>query len=183
MGGRKGGPAIQVNRQAMKHIITLSLCLAAAVFALSCATSNETAKNTNGANAPAQNLPIAQVNTNIQSVNGNTGDQPASVADKINRANRPIDNAPAGPPPPLQFQPAGEDTEIATTMTREGLMVEVRRFKNHPQITKIEAKWLGATDKELKYFLKNGKTVDVKTDKIGNLKTTPVSVLVELAGL
>jgi hypothetical protein len=67
-------------------------------------------------------------------------------------------------------------------MNDHGQPVELRVFKDDPQLDRVEAVWLGPSEKLLKITLRSGSTVEVKTDKIANLASTPSHVLMELAG-
>lgn len=90
---------------------------------------------------------------------------------------------PPGPPPPLQFRQAAEDSEIATTMNAQGEVVETRVFKNHPQIVRAEAVWKTAKEATLRLTLKGGKTIDVKTDRITSLQAATTRDLMGIAGV
>ena len=87
----------------------------------------------------------------------------------------------SGPEVPLDFRPGPENSQTATTMNAEGQPVEVRVFNNNPQLVRVEAVWLGANDKLLKITLRDGATVEVKTDRVASLSTAPSDLLVELA--
>lgn len=67
---------------------------------------------------------------------------PGSVANKLakqkEQANAPVTS---GPAPLSSFTPAGEDSEISTTMRSDGSIFEVRRFKSHPQLKSAESTW------------------------------------------
>ena len=67
-------------------------------------------------------------------------------------------------------------------MNEQGQPLETRVFKDNPQLERVEAVWVGPTDKLLRITLRNGQTVEVTTDRIANLASAPASLLVELAG-
>ncbi len=85
--------------------------------------------------------------------------------------------------PPLQFHKVDDDSEIATNMTKEGNLQQIRLFKNDRYLSKAESVWLDATMKELTLYLRSGKTVKVRTDKLGDLKFASVGALLEFAGV
>ena len=87
-----------------------------------------------------------------------------------------------GSPAALEFRPGLENSVTATTMNERGQPVEIRVFKGNPQLDKVEAVWLGPSDKLLRITLKNGETVEVKTEQIADLASTPAALLVRLAG-
>jgi len=86
-----------------------------------------------------------------------------------------------GPVAPLEFRPAAENSQIATTMDAQGRPVEVRVFKGDQRLERVEATWLDARQKLLKIMLRSGKVVEVKTDKIANLASAKASELATLA--
>ena len=101
--------------------------------------------------------------------------------ERINRDR--IDVNPAATPLPLKFRKAAENSEVATTMNTEGDIFEVRVFKNHPQIAKVEATWVDAKEKALKIYLRNGQILEVKTDRLTDLASATASQLLEIGGL
>lgn len=68
-------------------------------------------------------------------------------------------------------------------MNADGSITEFRVFKDHPQILKAEANWLDPTDKTLRVFLKNGKILTAKTDKIPYLHTVTSELILEVVGI
>lgn len=86
-------------------------------------------------------------------------------------------------PSPLRFQPAAEDSETAFSMNNIGQMYSIRVFRNHPQLAKVESVWVNKKDKELKIFLKDGRVLELTTDRILNLKQATTAQLLELAGI
>ena len=81
---------------------------------------------------------------------------------------------------PLDFRPAGENSEIATTMNPEGRPVEVRVFKSDTNIARVESTWLDAHNRSLKFTLKDGSSVEVKTDKINSIADVTAAQLAAL---
>jgi hypothetical protein len=94
----------------------------------------------------------------------------------------PARTVPLGTPPPLEFRKGLENSQIATTMNADGQAVEVRVFKDHPQLARVEATWLGPKEKLVRITLRNGSTVEVHTDQLPNLATAMAKQLVQLAG-
>ena len=101
--------------------------------------------------------------------------------DPKNRKEREVH--PAGPLEPSTPKPAAENSEASAMMNEDGSITEFRVFKGHPQITKAEARWLDPTNKTLKVFLKNGKSLEAKTDRVPYLHTVPSSLLLEIVGV
>jgi hypothetical protein len=71
---------------------------------------------------------------------------------------------------------------MATTMNADGQPVEVRVFKDHPQLAKVEATWLGPKQKLLRITLRSGSTVELTTDQIADLSSASSELLVQLCG-
>lgn len=123
------------------------------------------------------------------SANGNADPQTANrtltraeMMEKLRQKslNAPVSNVPLPKP---QFKAAPENSVITTTMNGQGAVVETRIFKNDPQLAKVEMTWNGPKDATFKIFLKNGRSVETKADKIQDLASTPASVLVQMAGV
>lgn len=167
----------------MKQTIFISSISILLAVSMSCSSgqvgSNGSARP-NADNAVASNSNQA-VESNVAAVNINSS-MPANAGELANKGKR-IANSNSGPVPPLQFQKVDEDSDIATDMTKDGNLQQIRRFKNDRYITKAESVWLDANMKELTLYLRSGKTVKVRTDKLGDLKFASVGALLESAGV
>ncbi len=76
--------------------------------------------------------------------------------------------------------PAPDDSEYTSQLTDVGL--EVRTFKKHPQLLKVE-KTITPTEQKVKVYLKDGRVIDVPTAKINSMRTDPASVFLAAAGI
>ncbi|HMT07349.1 MAG TPA: hypothetical protein PKA82_05040 [Pyrinomonadaceae bacterium] len=76
-----------------------------------------------------------------------------------NGRRRIVDQPATGPTPAPKPVPAGENSEVTTTMDRLGRFVETRVFKGHAQLVKAERGWVDASGSVLTLTLKNGKQV------------------------
>jgi len=47
----------------------------------------------------------------------------------------------------------------------------------------VEATWISPQQKSVKFFLRNGRTGEVTTDKLQDLKTASIAELLEMAGI
>lgn len=171
-----------------KRVIFLLVISSVSVFT-GCGGSTGTAKTDSGqktaANSTAANNSAVASNS---AVSANPNDAPVSAETmtprdkRFNRAKHPVVDAdPSATPLPLQFRPAADDSQIAVTMKPNGSVFEVRIFKSNPKLARVEATWLGEKEKELKFYLRNGTVLDVKTDKIVNLQSTSLKDLLEIA--
>ncbi|MEJ7846521.1 MAG: hypothetical protein WKF92_00355 [Pyrinomonadaceae bacterium] len=76
-------------------------------------------------------------------------------------------------------KPAPEDSEFAVILTNAA--VELRTFKNHPRLLKVEKRSSGE-ESILRVFLKDGKIIDLPGEKIPQLGTETAAHILELAG-
>lgn len=160
----------------------LLIAIVFCIGSLACGSSPERAANGANRAPPGANSEQTATGTSdqIQANNTNTS---GGIATAVNRGKPLVDHPASGPPPAPQFQPAGEDSEIAVTMKPDGSIYEIRVFKSHPQLSKVEALWNGINEKTLKFYLRNGGVVEKQTDRLNNLQTASTNLLLEIAGL
>ena len=65
-------------------------------------------------------------------------------------------------------QLAPDNSEFQSAMNNQGQPIEIRVFKNHPALSKVERIYVTLENPVVKAYLKNGKTVNLPADKIGN---------------
>ncbi len=162
----------------------LWLFLMVASLSFGCSGGTDTGSPANGS-APASNNAVAVSNTN-KTVSPNSANPaenvpPAGVIETVNK--RKLVDTPSSRPPPLRYEPAAEDSQIATAMDSSGRPYEVRIFKRHPQLVKVESTWLGPNQKALSIVLRDGKVHQVTTDRIANLKLATAAQILELIGI
>ena len=167
----------------MKEAILLLFVFVTAALAIGCGGTAEKTANANNAASGANNSTSANSVLGVDA-NANPASESEPPAGNIANANtrRQIVDT-SGPVPPPSFKPAAEDSQIAVSMRPDGKILEVRVFKNHPQLAKVESVWDGKSEKELKFVLRNGKVISKRSDRIENLQTAPTAVLVEIAGI
>lgn len=78
-------------------------------------------------------------------------------------------------------RPAPDNSTFTSFLTDVGY--EIRTFKNHPQLLKVERKTENNGNQTLTIFLRNGKTIQLPGQKIGALSTAPAASIVDAAGL
>lgn len=100
-----------------------------------------------------------------------------------NSNKRKITEVPGGGRPVLQFEPAPENSQIAQAMNSSGQMFEVRIWKGHPQLLKVESVWVDQKNKALTIMLRSTKVLNITTDRIPNLKLATAKQLLEIAGV
>ena len=78
-------------------------------------------------------------------------------------------------------RPAPEESLFKAEMTSEGMPIETRTFKSHPQILKVERVWITPQDKRLKVYLRNGKMVEADGNSFDQLNIAASSQILEAA--
>jgi len=166
----------------MTKTIVFLIILTAAV-AGACSGSTETAKNSSSSAAASNGNTVAN-RAAVPGAQSNSA-MPASNAPGVNVAGQKrLINEPAAPDrPPSQFSEAPEDSTLTTTMNPKGQVLEIRVFRSHPQLAKVEATWIGPQQRSVKFFLRNGRTGEVTTATLQDLKTATVAELLEIAGI
>jgi hypothetical protein len=104
-----------------------------------------------------------------------------STLDRAKRRQRPDLNPNASPVPPT-LNPAPENSEGAITMLPDGTISEIRIFRSHPTLARVDTFFAKPGLKRVKFTFKDGKVVEAETDKIENLLTTPTASLLQIAG-
>ncbi|MBX3300336.1 MAG: hypothetical protein KF736_12830 [Acidobacteria bacterium] len=191
----------------MSSIRPVFLILTAVLFAGCGGGPVEQAKNTsttgNSASAP-------QSNANLGGVVANTdaGSVPSNVAPDTRGVTAPDPNAPMpsidtpgtggigqqagrrqiveGPPLPpgtkTPVMPAPENSEVQTTMGKDGSFIETRTFKDHKYLIKA-VRTVNGRNESVVVYLKNGRSVKIPSDKIPSVVTVPSILLTDLAGV
>ena len=182
MGGGPRRPDGKDQRLEMRIVSAAGIaCLSACLGA--CSGGSPQTANVAAAGDSSPAAPVSEVNTTTGTSNVQ---QPVANANNafqlVKGRRRPQTVVSSGSSVPLEFRPGPEDSEFATTMNDRGQPVEVRVFKGNSQLDRVEAVWLGPSEKLLRITLRNGSTVEVKTDRIANLASAPSALLVELAG-
>lgn len=101
------------------------------------------------------------------------------VAGSTDPSSNPL---PADGRPVLRFEPADEDSQIASATNSSGQMYEVRIWKKHPKLLKVESVGLDERNKRLAIVLRTAKVINVTTDRIPNLRLATAKQVLEIAG-
>lgn len=83
----------------------------------------------------------------------------------------------------MQYEPAPENSQIAQTTTSGGQSYDVRIWKKHPQLLKVEAIGVDEKNRALTIITRDAKIYKVTTDKIPNVKLATAAQFLELAGV
>lgn len=150
--------------------------------------SNNSIKNTNAANIPAQMQNTNVSNTTMEefmnannvppvpSADANSANSPSlRTADSLTEAMRKrgqgkrANTAPIDPHARQLLTAASDNSEIYTEMNQKGQPVETRVFKDNASLDKVVRTYLTAENPQIKVYLKNGKVIDLPKDKIENI--------------
>lgn len=157
----------------MKVAIVLSIITLAALGLAGCGNSSQTG---NPANAgPANSARAADRNPSA----GN------SSAIQMQQApnNGTTQTAQAITPGEIDFKPAPENSEVGATQRPDGSIIEVRRFRNNPTFTEVEAVWGKNNERSLTFKLRNGQVITKQVENLPNMEVISTQVLKELAGI
>jgi hypothetical protein len=78
-------------------------------------------------------------------------------------------------------QPAPDNSTFASFLTDAGY--EIRTFKSHPQLLKVEKKTSADGTQALKIFLRGGKVVELPGQRITSLSNASAAYILEVAGI
>jgi hypothetical protein len=78
-------------------------------------------------------------------------------------------------------RPAPDNSTFASYLTDAGY--EVRTFKSHPQLIRVEKKTAADGKQSLKIFLRGGKVVELPGQRIAILSSAPADHILEAAGI
>ncbi len=166
----------------MRHIALVGILIALG-SAVGCTRTPEPVSNSRTPQPPTPEVRMVEpvANISLPPATANKTAPGTTIAERANRQPR-IDSGTGAAPGPLQFKPAGENSEIAVTMESDGTVREVRIFKSHPQLAKVESSFRDPGERTLKFTMRNGKVATVKTSRIKDLQTATAAELLALAG-
>jgi hypothetical protein len=78
-------------------------------------------------------------------------------------------------------RPAPDNSTFTSYLTDAGY--EIRTFKNHPQLLKVEKKISSDGKQSLKVFLRGGRVIELPGQKINPLSTAPAAHILNMAGV
>jgi hypothetical protein len=94
----------------------------------------------------------------------------------MNTNTRKLSNSNSNEKPKMTFLPAPNNSELATTMNDKGEFLEIRVFKSDKYLQKTIR---NANTKKITVYLKDGKTIEIPENKIGEHSTaSPQEVLI-----
>jgi hypothetical protein len=182
MGRRERNVAVQAGSTRMIRKVYLTALAVSTAICMGCSATLEKPKAQNTAGntlASAANivptLPPGQTPVTEISLNGN-------LAERTNQ-KRVVDVPQTGPRATPQSFDAPEDSAITTTMNQSGQVLEIRVFKSHPQLSRVESTWTSPKGRSLKIYLRDGRTRDVTSDNVENLRSVTAAQVLEMIGI
>ncbi len=175
MGICKGEFNIQGSGECMKRFLVMTAIFVVGIASFGCSSSSEPDKTASTTNSRSES-------SSPNTAPSNTVVGPGNFRDRVEKRNR-VDANPAVSPDPPIFRPAPDNSESAVTMNKDGSILEIRVFKSHSQLAKVESTWFDPAEKSLKVHLKSGRVVDVQTEKLTNLNSASIEEILEVAGL
>ena len=164
----------------MRDFVLFSVFLSTVMAVGAC--SNRSSQEPSTASRPTAADPGRNLNTsNSPTMQNSAGNSPAtdnansniSLAERLeNRRRRRPEADLKVPEAPLQFRAGPEDSEIATTMNADGRPVEIRIFKSDRKIARVESTWLDQKQRSLRITLKDGRVVEMRTNRFNSLLET-----------
>ena len=187
----------------MRYRSIHALGLAGILMISACSSSTDgTAKTKSASNADAVNAnanTIAVANgTRVEmpqptDANANTAsvaasDQLGTSADKLDPRIQAMREAgtkgPQVDPEKVALQnarPAPDNSTFTSYLAEAGY--EIRTFKNHPQLLKVEKKTIADGSQSLKIYLRDGRVVELPGQRITILATASAAFILEAAGV
>jgi hypothetical protein len=182
----------EVGELLMKKIFYLAVVL---VFAANCSSESavkKTSVNTsNNVNSSVANQTVSAANVETKSTEPNVADanNAPKLEDTMRVSREYIDREgrkKGGDPEPIKatnaFTNAADNSVISSTMNAQGVPIETRVFKDNQQLAKIEKSLENPKNPQIKVFLKNGKVVNLSSDKISNPSTASANEILIAVG-
>lgn len=169
----------------MKRIFYLSLTSFA--LGLTSCGSQETASNAQpNLNRTSNTAPQTYINNNGQGATTNSAENNTNIVTPANRLQTKMEqqqsaaNNQSQKAAPVNTRPAPEDSEITTTLT--DVAREVRVWKKHPTLAKIEKTYSGQNI-SIKVYLRDGRVIDLPGSAIAQLDQIPSATVLTLVGV
>jgi len=168
----------------MKKFLSLFIL---AVFATGCSSAPTTTNTTTNTTESENKNPT---NTNVETAAGNSEKPPVLKfgIDKNAKGGRfPNPNATGGIDVKnvkvvTPTRPASDNSQVASTMNKEGTPIETRTFKSHPILLKTERIYTDIQNPNGRVYLKNGKIVELPPDPSINLSIAPANEILKAIG-
>jgi hypothetical protein len=108
-------------------------------------------------------------------------DMPGQLNDKMRKLNSSGGSVDAAALAMKNARPAPDNSTFTSYLTDAGY--EIRTFKNHPQLLRVEKRTANDGSQTIKVFLRNGKVVQLPGKSIPLLASAPAEVIAGVAGI
>lgn len=108
-------------------------------------------------------------------------DMPGRLGDKRSKLNSSAGGVDAVALAMKNAKPAPDNSTFTSYLTDAGY--EIRTFKNHPQLLKVEKRTANDGSQTIKVFLRNGKVVELQGNAVPPIATAPAEVIAGAAGI
>lgn len=154
-------------------IVLLNITLVALGVTACGGSSNQTSSPANSGSA-----------NSARTTGGNTSAGNSSAIQMQQAPNNSVtQTAQAITPGEIDFKPAPENSEVGATQRPDGSIIEVRKFRNNPTFTEVEAVWGKNNERSLTFKLRNGQVITKQVENLPNMEVISTQVLKELAGI
>jgi len=190
----------------MRYNFFAILGVAATLTLAACSSSNDAKPAAKGNTATGNTAPVAATSSNSGSSNTNliaavpqaadanllngetldAGIQSPQVQSRLNRI-RKTGNGPSGPPVDVaavatkMARPAPDNSTFTSYLSDAGY--EIRTFRDHPQLKKVEKRTTNDGKVTIRIFLRNGNVIELPGTAIPILSTAPALHIMDAAGL
>ncbi len=164
----------------MNRFALITFILILLIFHIAC-SSGSSERNSNAANTAVNNpanQPVANSNgAQLQpAYNGETKEVADGYPVPVNANVTVIDGNQAKDT--MKTLPAPDDSTFSAEMNAKGQPVETRTFKSHPVLAKVEKITTSPREYVFKVYLKNGKVIESKSEKLKDFRViAPVNIL------
>jgi hypothetical protein len=174
MAEREDESRCQIEKSRMKKVTLFTAIFS--LFFINACTGKQLSENGRANENSLENGQKVQ----IQNMNADMVNAPSN-SNLTNQNQRPIVNGPMMPNAKPVDVPRPYNSTMSTSMDKQGKFVETRKFKDDPQISKVERM---QQLKKVKLYLRSGKVIDLPFDKVGNIFVdgSPAELL-QLAGI
>jgi hypothetical protein len=108
-------------------------------------------------------------------------DMPGRLNDKMSKLKGSSESVDAAALAMKNARPAPDNSTFTSYLTDAGY--EIRTFKNHPQLLRVEKRTANDGSQTIKIFLRNGKVVELPGKTIPLIASAPAEVIAGAAGI
>ncbi len=180
-----------VNNLTGGKVFGFGMMVSALIFS-ACAKYSDNAGSTTIVNKSSVNEREMTPENTVRTGNPPTTTKPPKELENVSREifNQSFHPKTGGSPPSqtaensgnsIAIRPAPDNSEIYPAMNSEHQPMDVRVFKNNAFLLKMERVYISDNRKEIKIYLKNGRTAVVAGDRIPDFSVASISSILKAA--